>query len=657
MPSSIQDELERIQQDYLKGDFLNSIAELDELLKKEEITIEERIKAKILKSQVVNALTSVGYEHSSYDYGMKLAQEVIQESRDIKDKNLKFDSLLNLELSYFYLNEWQELQKLHAETIPMFDELEPSKDLDYLIRKAKIFIFKGILPALRIYTGARATEEELEKGFQILIEGEKFCEKHNLSIYQMTILMNITFILINRGELDSALEISKKTVDLCKESKNNLAIAHALNDLAEVYYQKNDYKTFYELNKEILSIAEELENRGMIAYINNNIGLYYLVIGEYDEALNYHNRSLEIYQNINRENNIALTQEKCGYAYFLKGDSNQALEFYNKAYPVLKENQPQNWHNILSGFAAVYIQKGELDRALEFLDQLMTIYKGLQNRLGISSVLSEQGLIYWQKGMKEQALSFIQESLEIRQKIGNKVFEAASLSYLIQFNVELNDIEEAKRHLESLDLINKEIKNKHVSQYHKYSEALIFKTSSNLRDRIKAELLFEQLVEEDILYPVLIQVLLHLCDILLLEMKETNDLEVLKKIYKHVNKLQELSVKNKSQFLLVETLRLKAQLALLEFDVENARTLLLKAQNIAQVNGLDRLVLDLLKQQEDLTEQSIDLKNLEQTSSPLSHRMSVVKLEDMVKDIKKTSLTKTVSREQEVSKKLFSIQI
>ena len=287
----------------------------------------------------------------------------------------------------------------------------------------------------------------------------------------------------------------------------------------------------------------------------------------------------------------------------------------------------------------------------------MTIHKGLQNLLGISSVLSEQGKIYWQKGMKEQALSFIQESLEIRQKIGDKALVAASLSYLVQFNVELNNIEKAKKYFESLDLINKEIKNIHVSQYHKYSEALILKTSSNLRDRIKAELLFEQLVEEDILYPVLIQVLLHICDILLLEMKETNEPGVLKKIHKHVNRLQELSEKNKSHVLLVETLRLKAQLALLEFDVEDARKILLDAQNIAQKNGLDRLVLTLLKQQEDLIKQSIELRELEKTSSTISHKMSVVKLEDTVENIKRTSLTKTVSREGEVSKKLFSIQI
>ena len=657
MVTPIQKELERILKDYIKGDFLKSIAELDELLKKEEITIEERIKAKILKSQIVNILTSLGYEHYSFDYGMKIAQEVIRESIDIKDKNLKFDSLINLQISYLNLNEWQELQKLHAEIIPMFDELEPSKDLDYLKRKALIFTFKGIVPLLRVYSGEGATEEELERGFQTLIEGEKFCEKNNLPIYQLTILTNIGFILTNRGELDSALEISQKVVDLCKGAKNKLAIAHSLDYLAQSYYQKTDYKKFYELSKERLVIAEELKNRGMVANSYNNIGHYYLVIGEYDEALNNYNRSLETYQALNNGNAIASTQHNCGYVYFLKGVFDKALEFYDKAYPVLKENQPQGWYEILSGFADVYIQKGELDKALEYLNQLMTIHKGLQNLLGISSVLSEQGKIYWQKGMKEQALSFIQESLEIRQKIGNKALVAASLSYLIQFNVELNNIEKAKKYFESLDLINKEIKNKHVSQYHKYSEALILKTSSNLRDRIKAELLFEQLVEEDILYPVLIQVLLHLCDILLLEMKETNEPEVLKKIYKQVNKLQELSEKNKSHVLLVETLKLKAQLALLEFDVESARNLLLKALNIAQENGLDRLVLDLLKQQEDLTKQSIDLKNLEQISSPLSHRMSVVKLEDTVEEIKKTSLTKTISREVEVSKKLFSIQI
>lgn len=94
--------------------------------------------------------------------------------------------------------------------------------------------------------------------------------------------------------------------------------------------------------------------------------------------------------------------------------------------------------------------------------------------------------------MKDNSLSNIQESLEIMHKIGGKNLIVANLSYLIQFNVELNNIETARKSFESLELLNKEIKNKYVSYNHKFSEALILKASSDLRDRLKAELLIEQ---------------------------------------------------------------------------------------------------------------------------------------------------------------------
>ena len=287
----------------------------------------------------------------------------------------------------------------------------------------------------------------------------------------------------------------------------------------------------------------------------------------------------------------------------------------------------------------------------------MTFLKSFQHQSGMSDVLTEQGLIFWQKGMKEQALSSMQEGLEIRQKIDYKELIATSLSYLIQFNVELNSLETAKKYFESLELINEEVKTKKISQLCNFSEALILKRSSDLRDRMKAEVLFDQLIKGDVSYSVLVQVLLNLCDLLILEMKETDDSKILEKIYKHVNKLQEMAKKNNSHLLNVETLRLNAQLALLEFDIDNARTLLLKALNIAQKNNFDRLVLGLLQQQEKLTKQSIELKNLERTTSTISQRMSVIDLNGTVSSIKKTSITETVKKDEEISKKLFSIQI
>ena len=657
VPSSVQKEIDRIHRNYMNGELLVSLTELDDVLKNKEITIEERIKVDILRSEINCVSATYMVERGSLEIGMKFAQKAMKESKNHKDKTLRFDSLLNLAINYFYSNEWQESKKQVKEILTDFEDFEPSRDFYYLKRKALVLMLKGLLPFFKTYTGKGTSDVEIEKGFQLWIEGEKFCEENNLYLYQMGFLLNIKYMQTNLGDLDLALETGQKMVTISKEHLGKFSLAFSLYHLAWTYYNKNDFVKFYELNKERLIIVEESENKGMIASTYQNLGDYYLVIGEYDEALDYFKRSLEIYQKLNRENAIAFAQGDCGYVYFLKGDLGRALEFYEEAYPVLRENQPQDWFKVLTAFARVYTQKGDLDRALGFLDELMTIQEGFRNQIGISTVLMDQAMIYWQKGMKEQAISILQESFEIRYKVGNKALAASSLASLIQFNVEINNLEEAKKYFGHLDLINKELKNVHVSQYHKFSEALVHKKSSNLRDRLKAELLFEQLVEEDIQYSVLVQVLLHLCDILLLEMKETNEPEVLKKINKHVNKLQELSEKNNSHLLLVETLRLKAQLALIEFDVDNARALLLKAQNIAQENGFERLVLDLLEQQKKLTKQSIELKNLEKTSSTISQRMTLVELDDSVSVIKRTSITETVTKEEEVSKKLFSIQI
>ena len=84
---------------------------------------------------------------------------------------------------------------------------------------------------------------------------------------------------------------------------------------------------------------------------------------------------------------------------------------------------------------------------------------------------------------------------------------------------------------------------------------------------------------------------------------------------------------------------------------------LAEAKLRVQENKFDRLVLDILQQQEKLTKQSIELRNLEKTTSTISQRMTVVEFDEIVSSIKRTSITETVKKDDEVSKKLFSIQI
>jgi len=657
MPYSVQKELDRILQKFVRLEFDDILQDLDNILANMEITKEEKIKAKYLQSNLHYFMSIFGYERGSREIGLQLAQEILEESKNLGDDYLIFVSNLTLLNKYFFDNQWHEFQKLMKEVLMSFDELEPQNDIFYLNIKTIFLIFQGIHFYSRVYTGETPSDEELEKGMQIWIETEKICEKNNLYLNQISTLINIRTVYTTRGELDLALETSQKIVNIVKKLGNKIAIGAYLSSLAWAYFAKNDYKKFYEITNERLTILKETELKPLVAEAYNDLGFYYSIIGEYDDALDNYERSIAIYKESKRENSVAFVQQNIGNVYYLEGDFEKASELYDQAYTVLKENQPQGWYEILSDLASLSTQNGDLDRALDYLDQLNTIHKGFQNQFGISEVLTKQSLVFWQKGMQEQALSYMKDSLEIRQKIDNKNLIAVSLSYLIQFNIEINDLDAAKKYFESLELINKETKIKQVSQNCKFTEALILKTSSDLRDRLKAEVLFEHLIEEDTSYPIRIQVFLHLCDLLILEMKETNDSKILEKINKHITELQILSEKNNSHILLVETLRLRAQLALIEFDIDNARTLLLKAQNIAQEHGFERLVLDLLKEQEKLTRLSIELRNLEKTSPTISQRMSVIEISDTLSSVKRTSITETVKKEEEFSKKLFSIQI
>ncbi|MCE7741317.1 MAG: tetratricopeptide repeat protein [Candidatus Heimdallarchaeota archaeon] len=656
MPTSIKEELEKLQQTAVLGGFLTSVSELNIMLERKDLSLKDTLYIKLLKSEVTSFLNIIGLDDYTFEKAINLAEEVVQQIEEIEDEYLRFGAHMILATNYMSGSNFKKSIETYEYIEPLFKKLKPINGIFYLRIKALNYLFKSMLPLLKTYIGENATNEERAKAFQLIQECEKFCEENSLTTYQVSSLNNIAAVQYWMGDLNASLETSMKMVEVARNTGNKLFYAYTLSGLARSYSSLNNYMKYYDLHKERLIIVEELGFQALTARTYQSIGLYHLVIGDYEEALVCYDKSLRIFETLNRKIRIAFVQKDCGYAYFLMGNFEKALEYYDKAFPILDEERPQTWRFILSDLAAVLIQIGDFDQALEYLEQLMPIHTGLNDQHGISLVLSDQGMIYWQKGMKEKGLDLIERSLEIRRKIGDRAREAASLSYLIRFQVELGNVDKAKEYFESLDQINNEIDNKHVNQNHKFSEALLLKESNSQRDRIKAELLFEQLIEEEAIYPVLVQILLNLCELLLTDLKDTSNPDSLDRINNYVDMLQEISTKNKSHFLLVETLGLKAQLALMELDIETAKNLLLKAQTIAQKNGLDESVLSILKQQEELTKQSIELKKLDLSKTSISSRMTVLKLENTVDNIKKGSLTKTVSRD-ETNKKLLSIQI
>ena len=357
--------------------------------------------------------------------------------------------------------------------------------------------------------------------------------------------------------------------------------------------------------------------------------------GELKKALEYSQRAYDILSEKGKKESYNYLLNSIGGCHTMMGEFDEALKVYNIAYETnMKLGNTDNAYFNLSNISNIYAQKGDLDKALKLSEEILAYYEKSGFKNGISASLLIIGNIYYHKGMKNKTIESFEKSLAYSQEIGNKQDIIENLYTLTSKASEFNMINLAKHYHEKLVAISEEIEYRNVKRLALLSEAIILKNSTTSRDKVRAEVLFDQLLQEDLKYLFHIQALFHLCELLLNELKETSDEKISSKLQKYVNKIIELATKNKITNLIVESLWFKSQLSLLIPDFEKARELLTQALNIAEDKGLIRLALKITKSKENLFNQQIELEELEKESPTISKRMEIIKIENGFKEIK-----------------------
>ncbi len=208
---------------------------------------------------------------------------------------------------------------------------------------------------------------------------------------------------------------------------------------------------------------------------------------------------------------------------------------------------------------------------------------------------------------------------------------------LIDYNIERGNPKEAKRYLDKFkQLVDKE-KNLFFNQLLNLSTAVFLKKSTNIRDRIKAEMLFKQFVEDESIHVHVsvwkIEAIAHLCDLLLTEFRISADLEILDEIKKLIPPFKTIAERQNSFWRLAEVNLLEGKLALLQMNIGEARRLLTEAQKIADEHGLGLLAQKISSEHDTLLEQLEVLEELKEKKASISERLNLVSIEDVVERI------------------------
>jgi tetratricopeptide (TPR) repeat protein len=416
-----------------------------------------------------------------------------------------------------------------------------------------------------------------------------------------------------KSEADHAVNQFELSISLREELGAKKEIALSLVGIAHVFmYRKGDFDRALKYLKQGLALAEESGNKMVIGYCLYYMAGVHLVKGELDRSIMLFEQSLIINNKINNKIMMARVLSSLGGSYAMRGELNRSIRFYEQSLELFKEyNYKFLMVGVFNDLSESYRMKGELDRALECIEQSI----GLSRELGVLRPL------------------------------------AFNYNSLIQILIDMGDLGGARNSLRDLKQLNSQLKDKIVNLVYLFDKALLLKTSPRARNRVKAEELLKQILEEgDLRIGILLKALLNLCELLLVELQMTNEVEILEEIKPFITQLLNLSDKSHSFWILGEVYLLQAKLALISLNLEEARRLLTQGQKIAEKYGISLLAWKISTEHDELLKRLDMWENLKESASSLTERMRLARINEQMENMIRTRAKNTpeVSDEEPV---------
>jgi len=370
-----------------------------------------------------------------------------------------------------------------------------------------------------------------------------------------------------------------------------------------------------------------------------------------DLALEYWEHSLALREELEIKHEIAdslsiLAYILCGS----KGELARALKYAERSLALAKESSKKYYiADSLGIMAAVLNKKSELDRSISFYEQSLELFKELNNKVKMAALLNNLSLCYKWRGELDRALECIEQSMTLFRELGNLKMLANNHDFLIQILIDKGDIEHAQVSLHDFERLDNQLKEKWINRLYLFNKALVLKTSLRARDRGKAEEILKQLLEEeDISYEGRYTALLNLCELLLTELRITNDQGVLDELTHFIGQLLEIAEKSRSYWLLCETYLIQAKLSLLTFNIRKSQRFLTQAHQIAERFDLTRLMVKIVNEKEDLLKKLDLWERLKESGAPMAERLELARLDEKIIGIvyKNTILTPQLTEEK-----------
>jgi tetratricopeptide (TPR) repeat protein len=448
-------------------------------------------------------------------------------------------------------------------------------------------------------------------------------------------------------ELDTRLQFANELLEKCRALGEPLYFIDALCIKSNILVLGDQFQESDELDLEAERLVDSLLKESDMsstkmdkpalffrkARILNKKGFRLVEVGNLTKGIKYLEHSLKLYEEIHHHE-IYLPLGNLGVAYQQKGELDTALGYFEEALRVSQELGNKNFSaTILMVIGHIYRAKGDMKKALELSERAQLLADEAKGP-SITVVLIYSGDFYWQLGDLDRAAKLIKHGLKL--ELANPTYPRFLITFatylLAMVAIDQRDWDQANKCLERLQAISDENPSHlYNSQRYRVAKAIFLKTSPRLRNRIQAEELLQEVInEEGTSQLITIDAMLHLCALRLFELRISGNPDVLKEIQELLVRLRGIAQSSGSFWVLAETHVLQARLALVELDFKEARNHLTQAQIVAEEQQMSRLATEIAQEYDVLMERLERWEEFVAQKSSMQDRSDILQLEALV---------------------------
>ncbi len=457
----------------------------------------------------------------------------------------------------------------------------------------------------------------------------------DLMLFKSMILRTQEFHIAALSEAKDALNASRNAKSKIHEAGALTQIAYLTllsdKEVAEEHILKFDkiWASLTEREKK-----EAIEWEGAYYHVKGSLTA---IQGDLVKSQELNFSALAIREKIPYKKELTYTLNNIAYNFTTQGDYAKGQEFSERQLAIARQlgNEPAiAWG--LQRKAEIHLLKGEYDLAKEDLNKQLEIAN--KYNLAFSAKVANGHLsnIHYLEGNYEDALIGLTKENTFDRERGNKVYYAEGLYKMMKIAFKMESEKLAKGYYKRLEQFSIANNDNIIQMYYKISTALLHKMNKRSKDRAKAQILFEEILSEkyissDIMLEI--EVRLHLSDLLLDELKLYGPGQVLKEVNDLVGSIYEIAQEHSIYPIIIKILILRARIAFLSLEVEEATKIIQQAKLIAEERSLDSFLNMVIEEEGKLENEIRIATEISRRSSTVVDKMDKEKLVEYIKNM------------------------